>query len=144
MEPLPNPIYTKEMVDLLMRVKKHLHSHQQVSIRLSDPALFDKLVKMHSRDDPLLESMLQYLMALAGPDWSQRYASTRAGGGGQGAVQDSKPGGKGLFRLRETFFAERSEVRSQPPPPPDPVVTVAEAGERKPVRYYRGQPVYDD
>src|SRR5690606_13540668 len=69
MDTLPNPHYSKEMVDLLIRIKKHLLANQDIAIRLSDPDLFDKLVKLHPKDDPLLQGMIQYLMVLAGPQW---------------------------------------------------------------------------
>lgn len=137
METPPNPIYTKEMVDLLMRVKKHLLSHQQVSIRLSDPLLFDKLVRMHVKDDALLQGMLQYLMALAGPEWSQLYASGDAGRAGRSAEQ----GARGFFRRGAAFLSGHGEYAPPPAPDSGPALPTSE---RKPVRYYRGQPIYDD
>jgi hypothetical protein len=154
METPPNPIYTKEMVDLLIRVKKHLLNHQQVAIRLSDPSLFDKLVKIHPKDDPLLLGMIQYLMALGGPEWTQIYNSQGAAGDAPGqSTASADHGARGLLKRGASLYrgminghhhdgpasADVGE-RPAPPPPAEPEATE----QRKPVRYYRGQPVYDD
>ncbi len=100
--------YSKEMVDLLMRMKKHLRSKYGITIALADSNLLDKLVELRHLDDPLLQGMLGYLMALAGPEWSQR-------------IQEPKNPG-----------TDEPESPSQAPP----------EAERKPVRFYRGQPIY--
>ncbi len=154
METPPNPIYTKEMVDLLMRIKKHLLSHQQVAIRLSDPSLFDKLVKIHPKDDPLLHGMLQYLMALGGPEWSQIYSQMEQGGGGPQGGPSADKGAMGLLKRGASLYrgmihshGQESETASPTETAPDAGTEPANqpaSGERKPVRYYRGQPVYDD
>lgn len=154
METPPNPIYTKEMVDLLIRVKKHLLNHQQVAIRLSDPTLFDKLVMIHPKDDPLLLGMIQYLMALGGPEWTQIYASQGAAGAASSSGAGSaEHGARGLLKRGASLYRGMVNGYHQDEPPADATVASyatqpaaePETGEeRKPVRYYRGQPVYDD
>lgn len=155
MDTPPNPIYSKEMVDLLMRIKKHLISHQEIAIRLSDPRLFDKLVELHPEDDPLLQGMLQYLMVLAGPEWSQIYSNGGVQGGSrtQNVAHDSF--GKSLLKKSASLYRglaaghEHDAGHSERPQgyPPETDTSAAGASEekpRKPVRYYRGQPVQDD
>ena len=151
METPPNPIYTKEMVDLLMRIKKHLSSQQELAIRLSDPHLFDKLVALHPNDDPLLQGMLQYLMVLAGPEWTQIYNNGGAQSGFRpNNTQDSF--GKSLMKksvslYRELAAAGHEHQTGQGEHPQADTQSATGASEdkpRKPVRYYRGQPVPED
>jgi|GEM_PF-1527731 len=154
MDTPPNPIYSKEMVDLLMRIKKHLLTHQELAIRLSDPHLFDKLVELHPHDDPLLQGMLQYLMVLAGPEWSQIYSS----GGVQGVSRPHNTSldslGKSLLKKSASLYRglaaghEHEETPSVTPHEPQAdtpqAASDSEDKPRKPVRYYRGQPVPED
>lgn len=148
METPPNPIYSKEMVDLLMRIKKHLLSHQGIAIRLSDPKLFDRLVQIHPKDDPLLHGMLQYLMALAGPEWSQIYGAGLSQGRPAPPQGASETLGKSLLQKGASLYRgltahpELEEKAPSAPPPPGP--QGEEPKTAKPVRYYRGQPIQDD
>ncbi len=107
--------YSKEMVDLLMRMKKHLRSKYGITIALADSNLLDKLVELRHMDDPLLQGMLGYLMALAGPEWSERLKAPRE--------EDQESA---------STFSEEEETSAPP------------AEEKKPIRYYRGQPIYAD
>lgn len=160
MDTLPNPHYSKEMVDLLMRIKKHLLAHQDMAIRLSDPALFDKLVKLHPRDDALLQGMLQYLMVLAGPEWSQLYANSDNQKGNHTHTGTGESLGKTLLKKSASLYRglaagqghdsgvrETPAQQAEPAPSSQDTAANPETGEnkpRKPVRYYRGQPVPED
>ena len=64
--------FNKEMVDLLSKVKKHLRDKHQMAISFADPDVLDKLVALRDLPDPLLQGMLRYLMAMAGPEWTAR------------------------------------------------------------------------
>ena len=121
----------KEMVDLLMRMKKHLKIHHQVALNLSDRNLLDGLLKLATVEDDILQGMMRYLMALAGGDWNDRYL---AAAGKTAAPSLSKTL---VGKLKAKKRPSKAEVQV------DTVHTVnaAMAAER-PVRYYRGQPVY--
>ena len=45
----------KDMVDLAMKIKKHLRDRHGISIALADPDLLDKLMKLKTVDDPAME-----------------------------------------------------------------------------------------
>lgn len=126
---------TKEMVDLLMRIKKHLKVHHHYSLNLSDDNVMTGLLELASVKDDLLQGMIQYLMALAGREWSDRYLSAATGKG-------SSPSTLRAFtsRLKERMLADtgmnKASLHEEAPP-----VGLAETATRA-VRYYRGQPVY--
>lgn len=110
----------KEMVDLLMRIKRHAKSGHGVSVNMSDKNLMEKLVSMATIDDDLLQGMLQYFMVLAGGSWSKRYDRAR---------------GTEVSHM-ETFARRVKEAVVTAPP------AVPAAGSGRKVRYYRGQPIY--
>jgi len=57
---------SKEMIDLAMKIKKHVRTKYDITVTLADPELLDKLIRLKNIDDPVLQGMLSYLMALAG------------------------------------------------------------------------------
>ena len=52
---------SKDMVDLVTKIKKHVREKYGISLALADPELLDKLVKLKNIDDPMLQGMLSYL-----------------------------------------------------------------------------------
>lgn len=138
--------FSKEMVDLLTKIKKHLREKSQISISLADPQVLDKLVELRTINDPLLQGMIRYLMALAGQDWPAKYEGTwippeaPSHGAGEAGIKKlfnrylNHPVQVEQDKQADTSTPEGSSWASDAPQPP----------ERKPVRYYRGQPVYDD
>lgn len=155
---------SKEMVDLASKIKKHLRSNYQITIALADPELLDKLVELKSIDDPLLQGMLRYLMALAGPEWTAKLNKTDTDTGAQETPEADQPGGLkkyfALYRGKPVSHAEQpkgdpeahkareAEARYRGNPPAEKEEPGSEGEEtadkpKKPVRYYRGQPIYD-
>ena len=120
----------KEMVDLLMRMKKHLKAHHQVSLNMSDPDVMTNLLKLATVKDDVLQGMMQYLMALAGGDWNRRYLvaanKAKSGAAGKGFAERFRD------KMLEGTSADASVASAATPPP----------GQAAKVRYYRGQPVY--
>jgi len=119
----------KEMVDLLTKVKKHLREKHQISISLADPDVLDKLVELRGLPDALLQGMLYYLMALAGPEWSAKINRPPATGTAPASAEEHRE--KKLFSFRQS----NTETAA-------PAQETADT-QKKPVRYYRGQPIYD-
>ena len=118
---------SKEMVDLLMRIKRHAKAHHGVSISMSDDELMGKMLAMATIKDDLLQGMLHYFMVLAGGNWADRYA--RAAGAKSGSVQDF------ARKVKDSILKDVGGVAAAQTAGP------AEASGTK-VRYYRGQPVY--
>jgi len=65
------PGLTQEILDMLIRIKKHLQSNHNIAVNLSDTELFQILASVPRQHDFLLNGMLTYLMALAGPEWAR-------------------------------------------------------------------------
>ena len=135
---------SKEMVDLVMKIKKHLRAEHDISVALADPDLLNKLVELKNVDDPVLQGMLSYLMALAGKEWNKRYQAQDT----PPAEQPAPPAGKRkLFaRYRSSNASSGEESENKSPAPREKAPAPTEDGqneERKPIRYYRGQPVYE-
>ena len=146
----------KETVDLVMKIKKHLRDKYDMSIALADPELLDKLVKLKNMDDAVLQGMLSYLMALAGPEWTARFNGENATpsppepgaekkrifglyrGKSTSTKEGAKSGKTDQERRAETLYRGKHRGESEKPADEPP------KKERKPVRYYRGQPIYDD
>jgi hypothetical protein len=134
---------SKEMVDLVMKVKRHLRDNYEITIALADPQLFDKLIALKNVDDTLLQGMLRYLMALAGPEWTAKYEGLAAAPEAIPAANDSKSIKKffSFYRGKPIPAADGEKTGSEP-------ATEEGDGDRAatktPVRYYRGQPIYDD
>lgn len=118
---------SKEMVDLLMRIKRHAKTHQGVTINMSDRDVMNTLMELAPVKDDLLQGMVQYFMVLAGGDWKKRY--DRA---------------SGLSSRTDAIAAFASKVKDSLLKDvnlsSDIVAPVAESSAT--VRYYRGQPVY--
>jgi hypothetical protein len=162
-------ILNKEMVDLATKIKRHLRDRYQINITLADPMLIDKLTELRSVNDPLLQGMLKYLMAMAGEEWVRKYNGE--GGHPPPESRDSR----GLKRLFEVYRGKalrdpaeeelgdpesrKSKSRStlyrgKPPgddtPPvtgqhqPDKATVDDQPKARKIIRYYRGAPVYEE
>lgn len=122
----------KEMVDLLMRIKRHAKASYGISISMSDRDLMIKLLEMGSLKDDLLQGMLQYFMALAGGDWASRYARV--------AQLPSKAGSVQVFAQKVKDSLLKDVVAAADGAAP--AVPAGHSGEQGKVRYYRGQPVY--
>jgi len=123
----------KEIVDLLSKVKKHLRDKHQVAISLADPEVLNKLVALRELPDPLFQGMLHYLMALIGPEWSAKISSSPS----TETVQSnsvSTTAKKFFSSYRGATVAATHDSQQNPP---------AGEAKKKPVRYYRGQPIYD-
>lgn len=150
-------ILNKEMVDLATKIKKHLRDKYDITVSLADPMLMDKLVELRNLDDTLLQGMLRYLMALAGDEWVKQYSG--ASPEAPPPVNDSK-GLKRLFEvyrgkaLRDPAEEELGDPESRKKKAADAMYRGNHPGEdseaeekppekKKPVRYYRGQPIYD-
>lgn len=114
-------VCSKEMVELLMKIKKHLKTNHGRSISMSDNDVMNKLLDLVSLQDSLLLSMVQYFMVLAGPEWSKAYDRRAGAASGKESSLKSFAG-----KVKEALAAEAAV---------DP-----EKG--APVRYYRGQPIY--
>lgn len=144
---------TKEMVDLIMKIKKHLKSEYQITIALADPELLGKLVKLKNMDDRVLQGMLTFLMALAGPEWSARFSQQneppapsepsaekkRLFGfyrGKPSSTSDDIHGHKSEAAKHDETLYRGSHLGDETAPQEEPV-------KPRPVRYYRGQPVED-
>jgi hypothetical protein len=127
------PKYSKEIVDLLMRIKKHLKVEHGTEVKLSDTRLLDKLAVFKAEDDQLLKGMLSYLMALAGPEWTRYYEKNQK--------KDKSSAVGDVVKKTMTFYrgaAVETEEKS------DNASTSSDTiEERKPIRYYRGQPIYE-
>ena len=129
--------FNKEMVDLLTKVKRHLRDNYQITISLADPQVLERLLEVRHIDDPLLQGMIRYLMALAGGDWPGRYEVQGGQGDPAAPLAGKKQAGRRFARYRGSpTEATESATESGQRPAPE------RSG--KPVRYYRGQPVYDD
>ena len=142
----------KEMVDLAIRIKKHLRDHYQISIALADPDLLDKLMKLRNADDPVLQGMLSYLMALAGPGWNARFKAAESSPAIEAGAERKRL--FGLYRgksiagredgtPRKTAEEKQAETRYRGHQPAAEEEPKEPRQDRKPVRYYRGQPIYD-
>lgn len=124
MEAPENPSYNKEIVDLLLKIKRHLKTQGGTEVKVSDPRLLEKLAVVEMDGDTLLKSMVNYLMALAGDDWT-RYLDFCQHQGSPGKKSSSSHLLRGAAR-------EKNQ---------DNVSTTNE--KPKTVRYYRGQPIVD-
>ena len=146
----------KEMVDLVMKIKKYLREKYDIAIALADPELLDKLVKLKNMDDPVLQGMLSYLMALAGSEWSDRFeAEDSISSAPEPGAEKKKLFGRYRGKSVSTRGEEKSlksaaekhaetRYRGQRPHEEDKQGEEEPQKERKPLRYYRGQPIYDD
>ncbi|MGD9662838.1 MAG: hypothetical protein AB7U63_16375 [Porticoccaceae bacterium] len=118
----------KEMVDLLMRVKRHAKAHHNITLNMSDRDLMVKLVDMAAIKDDLLQGMLQYFMVLAGGDWSARY----------GRAAHTKPKESSVLefaqKVKDSLLKDTGGLSS--------AVMAQPAADSVKVRYYRGQPIY--
>ena len=126
----------KEMVDLLLKLKKHLKVHHQIALSMSDDNVMERLLALATVKDDVLQGMVQYLMALAGGDWHRRYMAATQGE--QPAASPVKSAGE---KFRDRLLADTAlggGARSRQPAPP---ADDAPEGGRI-VRYYRGQPIY--
>ena len=117
----------KEMVDLLMRIKKHLKSRHGISLNLSDPHLMTGLLELATVSDQVLQGMIRYLMALAGDNWNRRYLA---------AAKRVQP------RSVEKSLAETLRDRVLEGTAADPAIAAPASPQGARVRYYRGQPVH--
>lgn len=118
-------VCSKEMVELLMKIKKHLKANHGQSISMSDSNVMNRLLDLASVQDPMLQSMVQYFMVLAGSDWSKAYEKRAGIASSKGSSLKSFAG-----KVKEALASEAA----------------ANADEfgvgKRPVRYYRGQPIY--
>jgi hypothetical protein len=148
-------------VDLATKIKRHLRDKYQITISLADPMLLDKMTELREMDDPLLQGMIRYLMAMAGDDWVAKY---------EGNVPDPTPNVKDSKGLKKLFEVYRGNALRDPEkeelgdpesrkkkaeqalyrgnPPGEKPEEKADDGEEKPkerkiVRYYRGAPIYE-
>jgi hypothetical protein len=112
----------KEMVDLLMKIKRHLKSAHNISISMSDRNLMVGLLELANLEDDLFQGMLQYLMVLAGGDWNQRY--TNMSGSRKRASRPSIAN-----KVKESILSHDVKAKVAPVP------------QGAKVRYYRGQPI---
>jgi len=119
----------KEMVDLLMRVKRHAKAHHNITVNMSDRDLMVKLMDMAAIKDDLLQGMLQYLMVLAGGDWSTRYNREVSGKPKESSVMEF------AHKVKESILKDTGALSSAV------ISSPAEEASAK-VRYYRGQPIY--
>lgn len=141
MDAPPTPRYSKEMVDLLIRIKKHLAAQGRTTIKLSDPGLLETLAAIDQDDDPLLNGMLTYLMALAGPEWNRYYEQSKAGDiprGDRGPLLDK------LTNRRTPAASYRGSALAKKDAKISPGQSPGSPDSPKKTRYYRGQPVSDD
>jgi hypothetical protein len=117
----------KEMVDLLMRIKRHAKARHGVTVNMSDREVMLRLLEMAGIDDSVLQGMLRQLMALAGADWSQRYARALGAGSGENSSL------QGFARkVKESLLKDMGGDS-------DALAIAPEGGA---VRYYRGQPIH--
>lgn len=135
---------TKEMVDLIAKIKKHLRDKYQISIALADPLLMDKLVELRTIEDPLLQGMLRYLMALAGGDWSAKFD-----GRTEQPEEEKSPIEPAMSQAKKLFGRYRGHSGDMPVKAPGTSeasgeAVAADSAPKKPVRYYRGQPISED
>lgn len=114
-------VCSKEMVELLMKIKKHLKTNHGQSISMSDSNVMNKLLDLVSLQDAMLQSMIQYFMVLAGPEWSKAYDKRL----GSGMAKESS--------IKNFAGKVKDALASEPP---------ANDDRGAPVRYYRGQPIY--
>lgn len=129
--------FSKEMVDLLTKVKRHLRDKYQISISLADPQVLERLLEVRHINDPLLQGMIRYLMALAGGDWSRRHE-------GKGSGAEPNPPLPGVKQAKKMFGLYRGSTVDATGQSPADGGQLPPADRKKPVRYYRGQPVYDE
>ncbi|MGD9662970.1 MAG: hypothetical protein AB7U63_17065 [Porticoccaceae bacterium] len=135
--------FTKEMVDLLTKIKKHLRDKYDISIAFADPLLLDKLAELRDIKDPLLQGMIRYLMALAGGDWPTKYEGTRNQEQPQPPkIEPALKGAKKLFGLYRGHSGDLSKTDAESGSE-DAATESPEPEKKKPTRYYRGQPIYD-
>jgi len=89
---------------------------------------------MASVKDDLLQGMIQYLMALAGRDWSDRYLIAAGKSEGQSTLRAF------TTRLKERMLADTAIDGGHSEELP--AAAANQVGVTRAVRYYRGQPVY--
>ena len=126
------------MVDLLMRIKKHLKFNNHYSLNLSDDNVMTGLLELSSVKDDLLQGMIQYLMALAGREWSDRYLSATRKGSPPSSIKAfaSKVKEKMMADISFSTTATKAPASLESAP-----ARMAGTATRV-VGYYRGQPVY--
>jgi len=136
--------FTKEMVDLLTKIKKDLREKYDISIAFADPLLLDKLAELRNLKDPLLQSMIRYLMALAGGGWTAKYEGTVVEEPPQPTrIEPTLKGAKKLFGLYRGHSGEISKINTDSDNEVPAAMETAAPEKKKPTRYYRGQPIYD-
>ncbi|MCK9505486.1 MAG: hypothetical protein M0Q95_15055 [Porticoccaceae bacterium] len=117
----------KEMVDLLMRVKRHTKANHNITLNMSDRDLMVKLVDMAAIKDDLLQGMLQYFMVLAGGDWSARYGRAANSKAKENSVMEFAQ------KVKDSLLKDSGTLSSAVMAQPTPASAK--------VRYYRGQPI---
>lgn len=117
--------FTKEMVDLLTKIKKHLRDKYGIAVSLADPQVLERLLEIRHINDQLLQGMIRYLMALSGGDWPARYENrTTPEPEPKPPVPGVKPAKKAFGFYRGSNVAPKEESGDKP-----------SEEKKKPVRY---------
>lgn len=123
----------KEMVDLLLRLKKHLKTRYQTALSMSDNNLMEQLLKFAKVKDENLQEMMQNLMEMAGDEWIARYLEAAHG------IKPS-PSKKSLTGILRDRFLSDTAIKSANYPLEANLDSESEFQGKD--RLYRGRPVY--
>ncbi|BCE03202.1 hypothetical protein [Marinicellulosiphila megalodicopiae] len=114
--------YSKSMIELVMQIRKWMPSDLKPEVKLANPDLFQILAN-HYHDNPqiIVQALIKELFSLAGENWNDLLVSTE------------------IMAPQSTMRVYRGQISIEPKSDQG---LLSDDAAKKPVRYYRGAPIY--